>query len=588
MCRLTSEWCEDGRPGAHPTRFFRTDCPHARASKLHGTYLAVFFVFCLIASFQVGMESSSDPARMNPLAEQSAASSSPANLTLLYPSSSVATYDKSEALCSLVASDLRLGPLVPFADNSHDISNYSQGDDMNVSIPFSPYWYDSYHWWGLSGDGTRVGALYNKGDRLVEIKAWQPSRTSYVNMGSPYNGSYGTKRFEWVASISGWSATNEDDFVNVAKSLASSLEIPPELISDVKSEVSTLTVVESGQVIVSTDVTLSSRIGGVSVSGANSIEVTFTDLNVSSINMFSFYGSSGLTVISKAKAIAYAKDFISSALSSLNVTILGGPWLEGLGLDQDNLVVVRILEATIGSSNWSYPVGVEMLLDAQTGSGISYHLYLGMPDIFHSHDTGLAKLPVPGMIAVSFVLVAGTFLLFSWPPELLVVTFLSLLVPLFSRLRKDEVLDQYKRGMIHGFIVAHPGVSFSDIKKSISIGNGSLVYHLEVLEKSGHILSRRSGNLVRYYTTDVSYADIVANSWTELQTKIVVQVRSCGQCSRSEIRKQVVVSRQTLHNNLRKLVADRVLVSSFMNGRRCYGIAPGVDLDSILGTSSNR
>jgi DNA-binding MarR family transcriptional regulator len=501
----------------------------------------------------------------------------------------MATYNKSQALCGLVASGLRLSQLVPFADNSHNLSNYSRGDDRNVSIPFPPYWYECYHWWGLSCDGTRVGALYNKDDRLVEIKAWQPSRTSYVNVGVPHNGSYGTKRIEWVAAIGNWSATNEDDFVNVAKSLASSLGIPPELISDVKSEVSTLTDVESGQVIVFTDVTLSSRIGGVSVSGANSIEVTFTDLNVSSIDMFSFYGSSGLTVISKAKAIADAKDFLSSALSSLNVTILGGPWPEGHGLDQDNLVIVCILAATIGSSNWSYPVGAEVLLDAQTGSSISYHLYSGgMPDIFQQPNRELVKLSVPGMIAAASVLVAGTFLLLSWPPELLIVTFLSLLVPLYSRLKPDEVLDQYKRGMIHGFIIAHPGVSFSDIKKSLSIGNGTLVYHLEVLEKSGHILSRQSGNLVRFYTSNVSYVDIVANSWTELQTMIVSQIRSCGQCSRSEIRKRVGASRQTLHNNLRKLVADHVLVSSFMNGRRYYRIAPGVDLDSILASSSSR
>jgi len=499
----------------------------------------------------------------------------------------MATYDKSEALCGLVASGLRLSPLVPFADNSHNLSNYLQGDDRNASIPFSPYWYECYHWWGLSSDGTRVGALYNKDDKLVEIKAWQPWRTSYVNVGVPYNNTYGTKRIDWIAAIGNWSATNEDDFADVAKSLVSSLGIPPELVSDVSQNVvSASTIVESGQVIVTTDVTLSSRIGGISVSGANSIVVRFTDLNVSYIDMFSFYSSPGFTVISKAKAIADAKDFISSALTSSNVTILGGPWFEGHGLDQDNLVIACILIATIGLSDRPYSVGAGVLLNAQTGSGISYRLIGGMPDIRHPRITEPAELPVPGMIAVACVLVAGTFLLFSWPPELLIVTFLSLFAPLFSRLKQDEVLDQYKRGMIHGFVIAHPGVSFSDIKKSLSIGNGTLVYHLEVLEKSGHILSRRSGNLVRYYTSDVSYVDIVANSWTELQTMIVNQIRSCGQCSRPEIRKRVGVSRQTLHNNLRKLVADHVLASSFMNGRRYYRIAPGVDLDSILASSS--
>ena len=585
MCRCTSDRREDGHHNAHVAECFRRISSQACHVRLLSKYLVIFFVFCLVGSLLLG-GSSSDLAAMGLPAGQSATSSSLSNLTLLYPSTGLATYDKAEALCGLVASGLRLSPLVPFADNSHNLSNYSQGDDRNASIPFS-YWYECYHWWGLSSDGTRVGALYNKDDKLVEIKAWQPLRTSYVNVGVPYNNTYGTKRIEWVAAIGNWSATNEDDFVNVAKSLASSLGIPPELISDVSPNlVSASTIVESGQVIVTTDVTLSSRIGGISVSGANSIEVTFTDLNVSYIDMFSFYSSPGFTVISKAKAIADAKDFISSALTSSNVTILGGPWFEGHVLDQDNLVIACILTATIGLSDWPYPVGAQVLLDAQTGFGISYHLYGGMPDIRRPPITEPAKLPVTGMIAVASVLVVGTLLLFSWPPELLIVTFLSLLAPLFSRLKQGEVLDQYKRGMIHGFIIAHPGVSFSDIKKSLSIGNGTLVYHLEVLEKSGHILSRRSGNLVRYYTSNVSYVDIVANSWTELQTMIVNQIRSCGQCSRSEIRKRVGASRQTLHNNLRKLVADHVLVSSFMNGRRYYRIAPGVDLDSILASSS--
>ena len=93
-------------------------------------------MFCLIASFQVGMASSPEPAGMDFLAEQSAASSSLANLTLLYPSTSMATYNKSQALCGLVTSGLGLSPLVPFADNPHNISNYSRGDDRKREHTF--------------------------------------------------------------------------------------------------------------------------------------------------------------------------------------------------------------------------------------------------------------------------------------------------------------------------------------------------------------------------------------------------------------------------------------------------------------------
>ena len=537
-------------------------------------------MLALATSFNVSVALHPGQLEENATNAHLVAPSSDVNLTALYPSASAATYYGAGDLLNFIASGLNLSPLVPFADNSHNLSNYSRDDFGNISVPFSPFWYECYHWWGTSSDGTRIGALYNKDDRLVEIRARQQWYTSYVSTGPSYNGTSVLKRVDWIPAIGNWSATNDDDITNVAKSLAYSLGITAELVSDVRQrEISEMTIVESGQVIVSTDVTLSSQLGGLDVSGANNVVVRFTDLNVSSINLFPFYDSPTLAPILESEAITHAEDFISSELARLNVTVLFGPRFVGYGLDQVTLKVVSILEATIQTSDWPYSDGIQVLLDSQTGLGISYRVYRGMPVVYHPHP---AAIPVAGLIAAACILVVGTFLLFAWPPEVLIVAILTLMAPLFSRLRRDEVLDQYKRGMIHGFIIAHPGTSFSDIRRSLSIANGTLVYHLEVLEKSGHIQSRRAGNFMRYYSSNVSFADIVANSWTELQSRIVTHVNSCGGCSRPEIRRAVGVTRQTLHCNLKKLLADHVLVSSFSNGRRRYRVAPGVDLSSTM------
>ncbi|MCK4971335.1 MAG: hypothetical protein KAS77_12425, partial [Thermoplasmata archaeon] len=54
----------------------------------------------------------------------------------------------------------------------------------------------------------------------------------------------------------------------------------------------------------------------------------------------------------------------------------------------------------------------------------------------------------------------------------------GLLMPLFTRLKKKEVLNQFTRGEIYGFIKANPGVHLTAIKENLGLANGVLAYHL--------------------------------------------------------------------------------------------------------------
>lgn len=496
-------------------------------------------------------------------------------LTMLYPSAGLSSYDKAQDLVDYMAAGLGLSPVVAFADNSHDLSGIS---DDNSSVPFSPFSYSCYHWWGMAGDGTRIGALYNQNDELVEIRAWQPWVTGYPSTGLIGNDSGGV-RIDWVEAIGGLSAPDRDHISSTAASLVSSLGIPRELIADVSESVpSELTIVESGQIVLFTEVTLTSKLGGLSIQGANTVVVRFIDLNVSSIDLFTFYGASELSVISNKRAVSEASSFIQSALPGSDVAVLDGPWFSGYGLDQDTLRVVCIVGATIEISAWSNPGGAVVLVDAQTGSAVGYRLFAGMHDILRPHAT---SIPLAGVVAAALILVVGVALFFVWPPEVLIVLVLSLLAPLYSRLRHHDVLDHYKRGVIHGYIIANPGASFTEIRKALSAANGTLVYHLGVLERAGYVTSSRVGNSMRYYDRDVSLPDVTVNNRTELQLKIISHVNSCGECSKLKLRNAVGVTRQTLHYNLRRLTADHVLSSSFRNGRWHYRIAPGVDPDSL-------
>lgn len=74
-----------------------------------------------------------------------------------------------------------------------------------------------------------------------------------------------------------------------------------------------------------------------------------------------------------------------------------------------------------------------------------------------------------------------------------------LALPLYSRLRRSELLDNQVRDRIHKTIEAHPGVSIIQVCRAAKVGWGTAVYHLQRLERDRMIVSRRDGQYRRFY-----------------------------------------------------------------------------------------
>ena len=55
---------------------------------------------------------------------------------------------------------------------------------------------------------------------------------------------------------------------------------------------------------------------------------------------------------------------------------------------------------------------------------------------------------------------------------------------MYTRIQKDDELDKFVRGQIYGYIKTNPGVHYNKIRREIDIKNGTLSYHLRVLEKT--------------------------------------------------------------------------------------------------------
>lgn len=81
--------------------------------------------------------------------------------------------------------------------------------------------------------------------------------------------------------------------------------------------------------------------------------------------------------------------------------------------------------------------------------------------------------------------------------------FLTAFIPLYSRLRREEVLDNEIRGMIRGYVLANPGDHFAAIRKALGLKNGTLAYHLTVLEKENIVKSMRDGKFRRFFPSEM-------------------------------------------------------------------------------------
>ncbi len=78
-----------------------------------------------------------------------------------------------------------------------------------------------------------------------------------------------------------------------------------------------------------------------------------------------------------------------------------------------------------------------------------------------------------------------------------------LFVPLYARRRRNELLEHQTRGMILGYLMVHPGDTYSHLKHNLQLTNGTLSYHLVVLEREGILRAQTYGAHKRFFPVGV-------------------------------------------------------------------------------------
>ncbi|MCI0496897.1 MAG: winged helix-turn-helix transcriptional regulator [Thermoplasmata archaeon] len=142
------------------------------------------------------------------------------------------------------------------------------------------------------------------------------------------------------------------------------------------------------------------------------------------------------------------------------------------------------------------------------------------------------------------------------------------LLPLYYRVTGQEVLDNYIRGKIHGYIIANPGDHYNGIREALGINNGTLAYHIKVLEREHLIKSRMDGKFKRFYPYESA---IPRRKLTPIQRLLVERLAQDPGISQRKLARAVGESVQVVNYHVRNLeVSGVVEVRKMGNRSQCY------------------
>ena len=125
---------------------------------------------------------------------------------------------------------------------------------------------------------------------------------------------------------------------------------------------------------------------------------------------------------------------------------------------------------------------------------------------------------------------------------------LPFIAPLYSRLKRREVMDHESRGMIMGYIKENPGEHFNSLKSKLDFRNGTLAHHLHILERERVIKSVRYGKYRRFFPVGMMVSRKAYP--TELEREILDVVKERPGINQKTIAKKVGRSKSTVNYHI--------------------------------------
>jgi predicted transcriptional regulator len=174
---------------------------------------------------------------------------------------------------------------------------------------------------------------------------------------------------------------------------------------------------------------------------------------------------------------------------------------------------------------------------------------------------------IGGVSVMAVVLLMGAIM--AWN-ENIKLAFFMLFVPLYTKIKRENILDHFVRGKIYGYILANPGEHYNAIRHVLGLTNGSLAHHLRTLEREGFIKSKRFGIYRRFYPMNMQIPmdEFEVN---DVQRTIMGIISKNPGISQKDIASNINLTPPTVNYHI-GILNHEGLVHVARNGRRteCY------------------
>ncbi|MGA1873893.1 MAG: VWA domain-containing protein [Thermoplasmatota archaeon] len=122
----------------------------------------------------------------------------------------------------------------------------------------------------------------------------------------------------------------------------------------------------------------------------------------------------------------------------------------------------------------------------------------------------------------------------------------------YSRIRREDLLNQENRKRIYDHIMNNPGEHFRGLQRAVDLEVGVLSHHLNVLEKEQLIVSEQDGNNRRFWAAGVKH-DTDKVRLSRIQENILKEIHKEPGITQSQIAKRMGVSRKVVFYHVKFL-----------------------------------
>lgn len=248
-------------------------------------------------------------------------------------------------------------------------------------------------------------------------------------------------------------------------------------------------------------------------------------------------------------------DGVLSKLNSDGSELLYSTFIGGAEWDRCNALLIE-------SENNAYIVGRTNSSDFPTTSGSYDNSHNGENDAFALKIDITPKVHDPDdndnfpMVVLVLVGVFGLFSIGYMREDLRFLLFSLLALPLYSKIERDEVLDQPNRKKIYTCLHENPGINLTKIHRELDMGYGTLVHHLSILEKKKLITSEKSMGLKTFYPRSTkNHTGEGKNDFllSPSQTQIIDFLKQRKSASRKNMQEALNMNPKTVGYHLQKL-----------------------------------